>query len=159
MTEDYWQKYKKEYDNTLFQKNEFWRNVKRDVEKNNEGKHYKELYNICRSDNPYIRQIRNSPNITIDGVAEVICRDNGCELQYCLSLHKIANKNRKKPLKLYGCKTEYSNFTNCIKNEKLRLVQKEKELFNLIKKLNLKNSTQVEQDQFKNKEIRTKVAN
>ena len=36
------------------------------------------------------RQVRSSPNITNDTVAELICRDKACELQYCLSLMKTA---------------------------------------------------------------------
>jgi hypothetical protein len=45
---------------------------------------------MCKSDNPYIRQIKASPNIMPATVAELICRDKACELQYCLSLQKVA---------------------------------------------------------------------
>lgn len=96
MTEEYWQKYKQEYDNEVFQRNELWRNVQNDLKRERPGKHILELHNICKSENPYIRQIKNSPNITGDTVAEMICRDIGCDLQYCLSLQKVANNNSRK---------------------------------------------------------------
>ena len=58
---------------------------------------------MCKSENPYIkylsptcRQIKNSPNITTETVAEMICRDKACELQYCLSIMKIATENRRR---------------------------------------------------------------
>ena len=43
-----------------------------------------------------IRQVKNSPNITTDTVAELICRDKACELQYCLSIMQLANENRRR---------------------------------------------------------------
>lgn len=55
MTEDYWKKYKKEYDNSLFRKNELWKGVMDDIKRDEKPKHIKELYNLCKSDNPYIR--------------------------------------------------------------------------------------------------------
>jgi hypothetical protein len=63
--------------------NELWRRVKIDMDRRKQPKHHLELYSICRSDNPFIRQIKASPNITIDTVAELICRDKGCEMMYC----------------------------------------------------------------------------
>ena len=102
MTEDYWKKYKQSYDNEIFQKNEFWQDVQADMKRKHPSKkHYLELYNICKSDNPYIRQIKHSPNITSDTVAEIICRDVGCELQLCMSLQAEALKNSRKPIELF----------------------------------------------------------
>jgi hypothetical protein len=31
----------------------------------------------------------------LETVAELICRDKACELQYCLSLQKVATENRR----------------------------------------------------------------
>ena len=51
--------------------NQLWVNVQKDLDRRyKQPKHYMELYSICRSDNPFIRQIKASPNITIDTVAE-----------------------------------------------------------------------------------------
>ena len=99
MTEDYWKHYKKEFDSQPFQQNEMWRDIQSQYKAQSKGKHIYELYNICKSDNPYIRQIKNSPNITADTVSELICREVGCDLQYCLSLQRVANNNSKKPVK------------------------------------------------------------
>ena len=55
MTEDYWRKYKKEFDNSTFQRNKLWKNVIDDLKASSPGKHYLELHNICLSENPYIR--------------------------------------------------------------------------------------------------------
>lgn len=84
MTEDYWQRYKKQYDQHPFQKNELWKGVINDIKADSKGKHHLELYNICKSDNPYIKQVKNSPNISVDTVAELICRGIGCDLQSCM---------------------------------------------------------------------------
>ena len=43
-------------------------------------------------------------------------------------MQKMANKNSKKPMNLYGCRREYSFFNECLKNEKMRLINKEKDL-------------------------------
>lgn len=48
---------------------QFWKNVRTDIQRMNQPKHHLELYSMCKSDNPFIRQVRNSPNITIDTVA------------------------------------------------------------------------------------------
>ena len=99
MTEEYWKKYKETYDNEIFQKNGFWRDVQADLKrKHPNSKHYLELYNICKSENPYIRQIKHSPNISMDTVSELICRDVGCELQLCMSLQSEIAKNSRKQI-------------------------------------------------------------
>ncbi len=100
MTEDYWRKWKQQNDAEPLNVNEFWRDVQADMKRKStsKGKHYLELYNMCKSQNPYIRQIKNSPNITVDSVAELICRDVGCELELCMSLQKQANLNSRKPI-------------------------------------------------------------
>jgi hypothetical protein len=96
MTEQYWQRYKQQVSaDPMYSDDEFWRNVRSDIQKMNQPKHHLELYSMCKSDNPYIRQIKSSPNITIDTVAELICRDKACELQYCMSLQKISAENRR----------------------------------------------------------------
>lgn len=158
MTEEYWRKYKRKFDNEVFQRNEFWRDVQSDLNRKKKGKHHKELYSICKAENPFIRQIRNSPNITIDGVAEIICRDIGCDLQFCMSLQKFSDRDKKKPLDLNGCRDQYSSFTNCLKNEKMRLKNREKELFNLVNGLKSKEGFKnMTNDQFA-KEIQQKIS-
>ncbi len=79
MTEQYWQRYKDLVAlEPLNRDDPFWKAMKADMQKKQEPKHHLELYSMCKSDNPYIRQIKNSPNITTETVAELICRDKGC---------------------------------------------------------------------------------
>ena len=80
MTEEYWKRYKEEWLKDPLNSDQFWKNVKSDLKRKEKPKHHLELYSFCKSENPYIRQIRNSPNITTDTVAELICRDQACEL-------------------------------------------------------------------------------
>ena len=54
MTEEYWKRYKEKHDQHIFNKNELWKGVLNDIKKDSKGKHQLELYNICKSENPYI---------------------------------------------------------------------------------------------------------
>merc|ERR1712194_521080 len=95
-------------------------------------KHPLELYSMCKSDNPYIRQIKSSPNITLDMVAELICRDVACDLQYCLSLHEKEQSNRRSKLKLNRCETQREGLNSCLLKEKNRIKDKELKLRRLV---------------------------
>ena len=66
MTEEYWQRYKREvHDKDVWVSNQIFRDTKASLDRKKKKKHPLELYNICKSDNAYIRQIKNSPNITL----------------------------------------------------------------------------------------------
>lgn len=101
MTEHYWQRYKQQTQAEPFfsNSNELWKRTREDLKRREKPKHHLELYSYCKSENPFIRQIKNSPNITIDTVAELICRNKACELQYCMSLQKVAATNRRSQIK------------------------------------------------------------
>lgn len=96
MTEKYWQRFLKEQQLDPWYSNKLWIAVREDMDRKKSPKHPLELYSMCKSENPYIRQIRNSPNITTKTVAELICRDLACDLQYCLSLQKVQAENRRR---------------------------------------------------------------
>lgn len=96
MTEEYWLDYFEKQKHDPMKKNVVGITV---LELQEEAKgriHHLEHYSMCKSDNPYIRQIRRSPNITVGTVAELICRGVACDLQYCMSLQKIAMENPKR---------------------------------------------------------------
>ena len=79
MTEPYWQRYLQEVSSDLeHTQDRFWKKVREDLNRKREPKHYLELYSMCKTDNPYIRQIKSSPNITSSTVAEMVCRDKAC---------------------------------------------------------------------------------
>ena len=80
MTEEYWQRYKREvHDTDVWNSNELFRDTKKVLERKKSDKHPLELFNMCKSDNAYIRQIKNSPNLTLGTP----------DLRYCLSLFQL----------------------------------------------------------------------
>lgn len=103
MTEKYWQRYKQQLSADPFhsETNEIWKRTRADMKRRERPKHHLELYSFCKTENPFIRQIKNSPNITIDSVAELICREKACELQYCLSLQRVAASNWRSGIKFF----------------------------------------------------------
>jgi hypothetical protein len=133
MTEQYWQRFMKEYWADPMNTNALWVGVKKDMDKMHPmRKHPLELYSMCKSDNPYIRQIKSSPNITLDMVAELICRDVACDLQYCLSLHEKEQSNRRSKLKLHRCENQREGLNSCLLKEKNRIRDKELKLRKLV---------------------------
>ena len=103
MTEHYWQRYKQQLSADPFYSdtNELWKRTRDDLKRREKPKHHLELYSYCKTENPFIRQIKNSPNITIDSVAELICREKACELQYCMSLQRVAAANWRSGIKYF----------------------------------------------------------
>ncbi len=93
MTEEYWLDYFERQQHDAMKKNVVGISVYEQFEEDKQKIHHLEKYSWCKTDNPYIRQIRRSPNITLTGVAELICRNVACDLQYCMSLQQIALEN------------------------------------------------------------------
>ena len=93
MTEEYWLDYfeKQKIDSPM--NNVVSMTVHQMHEENKKKIHHLQHYSMCKTDNPFIRQIRSSPNITVGTVAELICRSVACDLQYCMSMQKIALDN------------------------------------------------------------------
>jgi len=85
MTEEYWAKWKTTRDQR--HPNQLWAGISKAMrEEAIKDKHPDELFAICRTDNNYWRHYRASPKLTIDELAMMICRDVGCDLQYCQQL-------------------------------------------------------------------------
>ena len=82
MTEEYWQQYKEKKDRN--DTNLMWKtmNMERRVHVIR-NQHPDQLYAICRTDNNYWRHYRASQKLGIDELSMMICRDVGCDLQYC----------------------------------------------------------------------------
>ena len=82
MTEDYWRSYMKTKEvrdsNKLF--NGIQEALRQEIVKE---KHPDELYAICRADNNYWRHYRASTKLTVDELAMMICKEDGCDLAYC----------------------------------------------------------------------------
>ena len=133
MTEDYWQKYKKNKDkssNTLF--GEVESEMKRRFK--NE-KTPDDMLLLCKTDNNFWKQYRMSENLDDDSVALSLCKTVGCELMYCQAL-TFSKKAQFKEIETYGCSEQYSMFRDCYLKEKRR--------FNvLVKEDDWKNDPQV----------------
>ena len=54
-------------------------------------------------------------------MAEMVCRDKACELQYCLSLHVKSIENRHRLIDLKGCKEQFETMRNCLAVEMNRI--------------------------------------
>jgi hypothetical protein len=93
MTEEYWLDYFEKQQHDPMRKNVVGQTLYEIHETDKKKIHYLEKYTWCKSDNPFIKQIKRSPNITVGTVAELICRGVACELQYCMSLQQIAVEN------------------------------------------------------------------
>jgi hypothetical protein len=80
-------------------------------------KNFRVLYTNCLQGSLHLNQYARSENITIDDMAMLICRDKGCELQYCqASLHDPYEK----PFE--NCDEQYNSFSSCMTAEKRRYI-------------------------------------
>lgn len=144
MTERYWQDFVEKKRNNPYENNELWNRVEADMKSRAKPKHPLELYSMCKSDNPYIRQVKASPNITLPMVAEYICRDMVCDMQYCSSMQSKQAENWRYNIKLDGCQPQYKAMVACIEKEKTRLLSKEKQLRMMVRGEQISKNEEVE---------------
>ncbi|EGR30555.1 trithorax protein ash2, putative, partial [Ichthyophthirius multifiliis] len=57
-----------------------------------------------------------------------ICRDQACDLQYCMSLQVVAAENRRRNIDIQGCETQYKTMNQCIDIELKRIQGLEQQL-------------------------------
>jgi hypothetical protein len=98
MTEEYWLDYFEKQKDDPMKKNVVGITILEMQEEAKSRIHHLEHYSMCKSENPFIRQMRRSPNITIGTVAELICRTVACDLQLCMSMMKVAAHNPRRNL-------------------------------------------------------------
>ena len=51
-------------------------------------KHPKELYTECLKNSAYWHHYSASEKLSVDDLAMILCRDIGCEINYCLLIKK-----------------------------------------------------------------------
>ena len=114
MTEEWWANWKTQRDRA--QPNQIWKGLEKvKREEAIKDKHPDELFAICRTDNNYWRHYRASPKLTIDELSMMICREVGCDLQYCQHLSfKPKNPNQQ----ISDCMPQYNAFRECVIREK-----------------------------------------
>ena len=79
--------------------------------------HPKELYAQCLKFSPYWHHVAASPKIGINDIAMIVCRELGCEMNYCGLLKKSV------PSEWEGssdCSNELKNFNICLSQETKR---------------------------------------
>ena len=114
MTEEYWQKWKTTRD--ARHPNLIWKTMETKMRVDAiTNQHPDNLYALCRTDNNYWRHYRASPKLGIDELAMMICREVGCDLQYCQTLFaKPKHPNQQ----INNCDSQFDNFRTCIIREK-----------------------------------------
>lgn len=116
MTEEYWRRERENIKKNADNVNPILQQTFED-HKNPNPKNFRELYTNCLKGALYLNQYAQSENISIDDMAMLICRDKGCELQYCqASMHDPYEK----PFE--NCDEHYKNFAGCMSAEKRRYV-------------------------------------
>jgi hypothetical protein len=111
-TEDYWKDEKKRIDINKSNVNPIIRRTYEDKKALQGPKHFKELYTQCLQGALYLKQWALSDNLTEDEMAMLICKDVGCELNYCqLSM----SDPYERPFE--NCDQQYRNLNRCIAQE------------------------------------------
>ncbi len=78
-------------------------------------KDYRELYFNCHQADLNLKAFEQSDDITLEDMAMLICRDAGCELQYCQAGLIGPNQNP-----FSSCDEQFKNFNKCQEQEKKR---------------------------------------
>lgn len=115
MTESFWQKYKKNKEQSQSQViTEIESELKR---KFKSEKSPEDMLLTCKTDNNYWKQYRGSENLDDDSVAMVLCKNTGCELMYCQAL-TFSKQAISKQIDTFGCTEQYQSLRQCYLNEK-----------------------------------------
>ena len=85
-------------------------------------KHPKALYAECLKNSSFWHHYSASPKISIDDMAMMVCRDLGCEINYC----GLIKKSYVTEWEGSGdCSSEIKAFNNCITQERRRFAWQE----------------------------------
>jgi hypothetical protein len=123
---------------------------------------FRESYYNCNQGDLNLKALEKSDDITLDDLGFLLCRDAGCELQYCQS--SMIDQNER-PFK--NCEEQYKKFNQCQEQEKKRYLYENdgkisiKEHLNLMlekKKYDNKNRLN-ELEMESNKQIQTEMIN
>ncbi len=122
MTEEFWQQEKKKQESNPFNSNLIWKTTMQDVKDFASDKHPKALYYECLKNTQFWHHYAASPKLSIDDLAMMVCKDLGCEVNYCGLLKKSV------PMEWEGssdCSAEYKAFNDCIAQERRRYAWQE----------------------------------
>eukprot|EP00347_Sterkiella_histriomuscorum_P006526 403352429 len=117
MTEEFWQSQKKKHESNPVNVNPLLVQTEKDAKSIASDKHPKALYAECLKQSTYWTHYAASPKLSIDDMAMMLCRDIGCEVNYCGLVKKS------QPMEWEGssdCVDEIKNFSNCMTQERRR---------------------------------------
>lgn len=117
MTEEWWQKYKKNKDRN---KNFLFDEVESEIKRKFKAeKSPDEMYSMCKTDNNYWKHFRSSENLDDETIGLVLCKTVGCDLMYCQALTFSKGANLK-GIETFGCKEQFDSLRQCYITERRR---------------------------------------
>jgi hypothetical protein len=114
-TEDYWQQQKKINEMNIKNTNPLLKQTYEDMKELIPAKGAKYQYVECLKGALYFRQWAQSADLTLDDMGTLICRDMGCELQYC---QQSMVDPYERPFN--NCDAQFRNLNRCIAQEQER---------------------------------------
>ena len=117
MTEKYWQQEKIKNNINKNNVHPIIQQTYKDKKALEPNKNFRELYYKCLQGALFLKQWGQSDNLTINDMGMLICRDIGCELQYCQA--SIADPNE---TPFNSCDEHFKRFTNCMTQEIRRYI-------------------------------------
>lgn len=111
----FWKQEIKRKEDNPYLSSKIWKQTWEDMESIKSDKHPKDLYTECLSNNPYWRYYTNNSNLSVDDLAMALCKDVGCDLNYCGLIKKSIPSDWKGSS---DCTNEYKAFNSCIAREK-----------------------------------------
>jgi hypothetical protein len=115
MTEDYWQRQKQIEEANIKNTHPDIAQTYADMKELVPAKGAKYQYIECLKGALYLRQWAQSDKLTVDDMSMLICRDMGCELQYC---QQTISDPYDRPFK--NCDSQFRNLNRCIAQEQDR---------------------------------------
>jgi hypothetical protein len=114
-TEQYWQQEKEKLEMNKANINPLIQQTYEDMKELIPRRNAKALYVDCLEGALYLRQYALSDSLTLDDMSMLICRDVGCELQYCQA---SMSDPYERPYK--DCNGQFSELNKCMAQEQER---------------------------------------
>ena len=118
MTEEFWQKEKRRRDDNPYENNLIIHKTNMDTQQKNMAKVHKNpkaLYVECIKNSTYWHHYSASEKITVRDLAMMVCKNIGCEINYCQLIKFSKMEAEAEPDR--ECTQEISNFNNCMQIE------------------------------------------
>ncbi|CAI2365336.1 unnamed protein product [Moneuplotes crassus] len=111
----FWKQEQRRREDNPYVSNKLWKQTWEDMNSIKSDKHPKELYTECISNNAYWRFYTSGNNLTVDDLAMALCKNQGCDLNYCGLIKKSIPSDWRGSS---DCSHEYKEFQSCIARER-----------------------------------------